>query len=73
MFRNGGTCAFEAPETHTDDHKPLPLDVWGLGVAIVCVVCGHLPFPGLTTREMEESVQMKEPCLSNVEMSTELR
>lgn len=44
VARDGGTVAFEAPETHEGDHKPKPLDLWALGVSIVCVVFGNLPF-----------------------------
>jgi len=70
---DGGTCAFQPPETHDDEHRPLPLDVWGLGVSIMSVVCGHLPFPGITTQGMKNSVKTKEPNYWGVEVSEELR
>ena len=61
VIKDGGTPAFEAPETLLGDHRPLPLDLWSLGVSIVCVVFGHLPFPGKSQAEIESGVSGKDP------------
>ena len=64
VIKDGGTPAFEAPETLAGDHRPLPLDVWSLGVSIASVVFGKLPFPGATQQEIEDGVANKEPQLN---------
>ena len=73
VCRDGGTPAFEAPETLKGDHRPMPLDVWALGVSIVCVVYGHLPFKTGSVAELENAIATKDPEFAeNVEVSAEL-
>jgi len=75
VCRDGGTPAFEAPECLTGDHRPMPLDVWALGVSIVCVVYGKLPFPAdASVAELENAISTLEPAYpEGIEVSGELK
>ena len=74
VCRDGGTPAFEAPETLKGDHRPMPLDVWALGVSIVCVVYGHLPFKTGSVAELEDAIANKDPeYAEHIEVSAELK
>jgi len=40
-----GSPCYSAPEMlRGNRYKPLPIDVWGIGVILYCMVCGALPF-----------------------------
>ena len=40
-----GSPCYSAPEMlRGNKYKPYPIDVWGLGIILYCMVCGALPF-----------------------------
>ena len=42
---NCGSPCYSAPEVlRGNKYKPLPIDIWGLGIILYCMVCGELPF-----------------------------
>ena len=42
---NCGSPCYSAPEVlRGNRYKPKPVDVWGLGIILYCMVCGELPF-----------------------------
>ena len=69
-MRDGGTLAFEAPETQGGPHSPFPLDLWSLGVSIYACMFGRLPFngPNLEKSILEEEFNFPE----GIEVSQEL-
>jgi len=56
-----GTPVFLAPEANGAAFKPLPLDVWALGISIYALVFGRLPFHGSSLHELKENIETKEP------------
>ena len=42
---NCGSPCYSAPEVlRGNRYKPQPVDLWGLGIILYCMVCGELPF-----------------------------
>ena len=42
---NCGSPCYSAPEVlRGNRYKPQPVDIWGLGLILYCMVCGELPF-----------------------------
>ena len=42
---NCGSPCYSAPEVLSGNkYKPIPVDIWGLGIILYCMVCGELPF-----------------------------
>ena len=42
---NCGSPCYSAPEVlRGNRYKPLPVDIWGIGIILYCMVCGELPF-----------------------------
>ena len=65
-----GTKPFEAPEVSLrGQYRPLPTDVWALGVSIYATVFGVAPFGTATSDglSLEKEIQTKEPCLTNAD------
>jgi len=71
VTKDGGTAAFEAPETQDGPHKPMPLDLWSLGVSIYTCMYGRLPFNG---PDMDKSIH-EDPVNyhEDVEISSDLK
>ena len=42
---NCGSPCYSAPEVlRGNKYKPTPIDIWGIGIILYCMVCGELPF-----------------------------
>ena len=42
---NCGSPCYSAPEVlRGNRYKPIPVDIWGIGIILYCMVCGELPF-----------------------------
>ena len=42
---NCGSPCYSAPEVlRGNKYKPLPVDIWGIGIILYCMICGELPF-----------------------------
>ena len=42
---NCGSPCYSAPEVlRGNRYKPQPVDIWGMGIILYCMVCGELPF-----------------------------
>ena len=40
-----GSPCYSAPEMlRGNKYKPMPIDIWGIGIILYCMVCGSLPF-----------------------------
>ena len=42
---NCGSPCYSAPEVlRGNRYKPIPVDIWGVGIILYCMICGELPF-----------------------------
>ena len=42
---NCGSPCYSAPEVlRGNRYKPMPVDIWGIGIILYCMICGELPF-----------------------------
>lgn len=45
LITNCGSPCYSAPEVlRGNRYKPIPVDIWGIGIILYCMVCGELPF-----------------------------
>ena len=45
MQTNCGSPCYSAPEVLRENkYNPTPVDIWGIGIILYCMVCGELPF-----------------------------
>ena len=45
FITNCGSPCYSAPEVlRGNKYKPQPIDIWGIGIILYCMICGELPF-----------------------------
>jgi serine/threonine protein kinase len=72
----GATPYFSSPELLLRlEHSGVPVDVWALGVILFAMVCGAMPFPAKSLRELRDIVMRRdtEPLAFLPRLSLELR
>jgi carbon catabolite-derepressing protein kinase len=72
----GATPYFSSPELLLRlEHSGAPVDVWALGVILFAMVCGAMPFPAKSLRELRERVMRRdsEPLAFSPRLSNQLR
>lgn len=72
----GATPYFSSPELLLRlEHSGVPVDVWALGVILFAMVCGAMPFPAKSLRELRDTVMRRdtEPLAFVPRLSAELR
>jgi serine/threonine protein kinase len=72
----GATPYFSSPELLLRlEHSGVPVDVWALGVILFAMVCGAMPFPAKSLRELRDIVMRRdtEPLAFLPRISLELR
>ena len=52
-----GSPCYSAPEMlRGNKYKPYPIDVWGIGIILYCMICGALPFEDIKEDDLIRKV-----------------